>query len=127
VKAGDTFLVASPETTYDSHLWIVINDPNVNGDCVIVNFTSWRQDKDQACVLELGDHPYIRRKTCVNYKDAKHMDQTKLDTLVASKGLKRHDPVSQPLLQRIREGVYESRMELRIVEVLEAEGVISLD
>jgi hypothetical protein len=57
IEAGDTLLVALPNTSVDSHLWMVISDPTQSDEVLIVNFTSWREDKDQACVLNRGDHP----------------------------------------------------------------------
>jgi hypothetical protein len=66
MKAGDTLLIDDPGTTLDSHLWIVISDPDVDPEhVVIVNLTSYRADKDQACVLDKGDHPYLSHRTCV--------------------------------------------------------------
>ncbi len=66
MNAGDTFLVDEPATSYDSHLWMVVSAPERDRDrVVILNLTSWRADKDQACVLEPGDHPYVRHRSCV--------------------------------------------------------------
>ena len=70
MNAGDTFLVALPGTSYDSHLWIVISDPDADAErIVIVSLTSHRADKDQACLLRVGDHPYVKHDTCVNYRE----------------------------------------------------------
>jgi len=47
VKAGDTFIIEQPGTSLDSHLWMVISDPNVDPhEVVLLNFTTWRADKD---------------------------------------------------------------------------------
>ncbi len=71
MNAGDTLLIPLPDTSLDSHLWMVISDPAQSDECVIVSFTSWRADKDQACVVDVGEHPYVSKKTCVNFRDAK--------------------------------------------------------
>jgi hypothetical protein len=66
MNAGDTLLIDAPGTTLDSHLWIVISDPALDPQrVVLVNMTSHRADKDQACVLEMGDHPYVSHRTCI--------------------------------------------------------------
>jgi hypothetical protein len=58
MDAGTTLHVPQPGASYDSHLWMIISDPK-NDPVLIVNFTSWEDWKDQACVLNVGDHPYI--------------------------------------------------------------------
>jgi len=64
VNAGDVFRLSG---IADIHTWVVLSDPALNPQKVlIVNFTSWDRLEDQACVLDLGDHPFIRDRTCVN-------------------------------------------------------------
>ncbi len=49
MNAGDTFRIPQPGTSLDSHLWVVISDPVVDPDRVlIVNFTTRRKDSDPA-------------------------------------------------------------------------------
>jgi len=124
VKAGDTIVIPLPDTSYDSHLWMVISDPSQGDECVIVNFTSWRADKDQACVVEPGEHPYVSRRTCVNYRDAKRCKTGDLDKLIASRNLKNSAPLSAELLARIRNAVAESRMNWDCVQLLIDQGLI---
>jgi hypothetical protein len=58
MQSGDTFLIPEPGASYDSHLWIVLSNPaDDETKVLIVNLTTWRKDKDQACVLVAGDHP----------------------------------------------------------------------
>ena len=125
MNPGDTVIVALRDTSVDSHLWIVISDTVVAPDrVVIVNMTSWRSDKDQACVLEVGDHSYVTHRTCINYADAKIQTTANLETLIAKGMVQRHATCSEELLVRIRDGVNESRMKMHIVEELVAQGVI---
>ena len=37
---------------------------------MIVNVTSQGQSKDQSCVLNQGDHPFITRESVINYAEA---------------------------------------------------------
>jgi hypothetical protein len=106
---------------------MVISDPTIGEYCVIVNFTAWRADKDQACVVEVGEHPYISKKTCVNYRDAKKVRASDLDALVASENLKRLAPLSDDLLAKIRKAVPNSRMNRDCVQLLVDQGLASVD
>ena len=127
MTAGETIIIPLPGTSYDSHLWMVISDPAQGDECVIVNFTSWRADKDQACIVEPGEHPYVSKKTCVNFKDAKKCKTGDLDTLVASKKLEHAAPLSVELLAKIRSAVPESRMNWECVQLLIDQGLIATE
>jgi len=37
---------------------------------VLVNLTSQSQLRDQSCVLRVGDHPFIKHETVINYAEA---------------------------------------------------------
>jgi hypothetical protein len=125
VKAGDTFLNPLAGTSFDSHLWMVISEPSDVEECVIVNFTSWRQDKDLACVVEIGEHPYITKRTCVNYPGAKRQRVSDLEQLIAANHLESREPLSPELLQKIRDAVPESKMNNKCVELLDSQGLIN--
>ena len=126
MNAVDTILIPERGTSYDSHLWILISDPAQGEECVIVNFTSWRADKDQACVVEPGEHPYVKHKTCVNFRDAKRCSIAALEMLIASKHLEFQSPLSPILLAKIRQGVPASRMNWSCVQLLADQGLIDL-
>ncbi len=127
MKAGDTFLVAEPGTSYDSHLWMVLSDPQSDPERVlIVNLTSWREDKDRACVLGPGDHAYVRHRTSVNYAGAKLVSAAEIEGLLESGGLASHTPLDPDVLARIRNAVPASRMALGHAALLEEQGLIDL-
>jgi hypothetical protein len=127
VNAGETIIIPLPDTSYDSHLWMVLSDPTQGDECVLVNFTSWRADKDQACIVEPGEHPYVSRRTCVNFRDAKRCKTAALDELVASKNLRRSAPLSPELLARIRNAVSQSRMNWDCVQLLIDQGLVAVE
>jgi hypothetical protein len=102
-KLGDTFLLANPEI--NSHLFIIISDPAQDpGRIVTANFTSWRADKDQSCVVEIGEHPFIEKRSCVHYGEDRTFRLADYDRFMASGHLRPHDPVNQHLLKRILDG-----------------------
>ena len=110
MRTGETFRVVDPEQSLDVHLWIVLSKPELDpAHILIANLTSWRSDKDQACVLLPGDHPFIRKKTCVNYADSKIVGEAKIEDLLRIGRLQKREPVAMPLLERIREGAMQSR------------------
>ena len=119
MKAGDTFKIPLPGTSLDSHLWVVISDPSLDSErIVIVNFTSKRADSDLACVLQAKEHPFVHHETVVNYRGAKVVSESDINLLLKSGSLASHAAVSADLLKRIREGVPASRMELEIADIL---------
>ena len=127
MEGGDTFLVDSPGSSYDSHLWIVLSRPNLDPNHVlIVNLTSWREDTDQSCILQPGDHPYVEHKTCVHYPGSKIVAQRDLDRLLATGKIVSHIPVGPALLDRIREGAIRSpRMSFDHAEILFDQGLVA--
>jgi len=126
VNAGDAFLIDEPGTSYDSHLWIIISDPDVDHFVLLVNFTSWRSDKDQACVIEPDEYPrYLSKKTCVNYAKAKHVSSANLRQLVDKGFVTHHGTVSQQLLDKIRDGAGMSKeIELGTWQILVEQGLV---
>jgi hypothetical protein len=58
MNLGAVLRIPQPGASLDSHIWMVVYDPSKDPErVVIVNMTTWRADKDQACVLQVGDHP----------------------------------------------------------------------
>ena len=109
MNAGDTFLIPEPGTSLDSHLWIVLSDPSVDADKVlIVNLTSFRDDKDQSCILLPGDHPFVTKKTCVNYGGIKVVAAADLERLLTAGHMKAHEPFGADVLERIRQSAAKS-------------------
>jgi hypothetical protein len=91
-----------------------------------VNLTTWREDKDQSCVLEQGDHPYIVHRTCVNFIDAKQIKISALQVGIQKGKIIPHAPASSALLDRILEAIPNSRMPLGIAQFLANQGMIDL-
>ena len=102
-KIGDTFLFVNPDV--DSHLHIIISDPTQDSSqLVTVNFTSWKYNKDQSCILNVGYHPYIKVRTCVDYRRDKLISLTDYERFMNAGFISPHKPVSEDLLRRILNG-----------------------
>jgi hypothetical protein len=86
---------------------------------LLVNFTSWDPLEDQACVLDVGDHPFLTHRTCVNYPRAREASDADLEQLRQAQRLVMLQAVSPEVLRRIREGAMAStRMKLELAELL---------
>lgn len=126
MNAGDTIIIPEPGTSYDSHCWMVISDPEQGDECVIVNFTTWREDKDSACVVEPEDHCYVKHKSLVNFREAKRCSTKDLDQLISTRHLSSCGPLSPSFLRKIRNAVPQSQMNWACVQLLEDQGLIDL-
>jgi len=66
-KLGDTFLLTDPQV--NNHLFIIISNPAQDPNRIVMaNFTSWRADKDQSCLVEVDEHPFVTVQSCVDYR-----------------------------------------------------------
>jgi hypothetical protein len=108
VKAGDTFFLAGGAA--DRHLRVVISDPSTDsGRVLFVSMTSYDVTKESVCVFELGDHPFVKHKSCIAYGSAKEAPLSSLLRLLEAGQLRLSEPVSVSDLERIRRGLSLSR------------------
>ena len=101
---GDVYLPSN--RAIDGHPRIVISDPELNADqVVLVNFTGFEGEyRDHSCVLEVGEYNWLKKKTCISYKDASVVKQTDVDKLLKNGALKLLAPVSNEVLGKILSG-----------------------
>jgi len=103
VKAGDTFFLAGGAA--DRHLRVIIFDPTINPDRVIfASMTSYDVTKEEVCLLDVGDHPFVKHKTCIAYASAKEASLQDLLQLRDAGQLRPDIPVSSEIRKRIRRG-----------------------
>ncbi|MBM4032514.1 MAG: hypothetical protein FJ291_12115 [Planctomycetes bacterium] len=124
-EAGDTLRSADP--AFESHLWVIISDPaaHPHDPVLLVSLTTWRPDKDDACLIEAGEHPAVTRRTCVSYRRSRLVERA---TLVAGFRLGHLRPdqrMAEPLLARIRKGATRTQfLPLEHLELLRAQGLV---
>lgn len=107
LSAGDAFMTVSKGIR--DHLWIIVSDPTLDKRNVfIVNVTSWKPEKDESCILEEGDHPFITHKSIISYADARITSVANLSAVYELNQIYLQQPVSAPILARIRQGVRNS-------------------
>jgi hypothetical protein len=126
VKAGDTFLLADPGI--DPHLWFVLSDPSLDSQNVVVaSFTTWEPYKDPSCIVQRGDHPWIKHKTCVYFRGAQILPDDVLDRQVSAGTIVLQEPLEQALLDRIRAASALSKeMKGRPFSILEDQGLVPI-
>ena len=111
MHAGDTFLIPKSADEIE-HLWIVLTEPDSDGMAVCVNVTRRESYSDTTLVLNIGDHPFIRKESVVHYPDASKLDLTRVQKAIDAKPrqyiCKPHKPCSNDLLERIRNGLLAS-------------------
>jgi hypothetical protein len=62
MKAGDTFFLAGGAA--DRHLRVVISEPAIDPERVLfVSMTSYDITKEDVCLLDVGDHPFVKHKS----------------------------------------------------------------
>ena len=125
LRQGDTFRDAARK--YETHLWVVISDPDVfpEDPVVIVSITTWRADKEQVCILGPADHPNISRRSCVFYAGARLVRMEVLQSAFQKRLLTLGKPFSSQVLKRICEGAARSnQIPLECRDLLEEQGII---
>ena len=93
-----------------SHPWVVISDPEINPDDVlIVNLTDAEKHDDQSCVLNESDYPEVLAKpSCVAYRWAKVTSVADLKRAESKVLIFRKPPVCAATLAKILAGAEET-------------------
>jgi hypothetical protein len=112
LKCGDTFLL--PKSSNDTeHLWIVITEPDANGESVCVNITTRRSYSETTVVLQPGNHPFIAHESVIFYADARIIKlknvEMALNAAVKKFACVSKDPCGADLLRRIQAGMIASK------------------
>ncbi len=129
MDAGTTFVLARDQQIIDDHLWVVLSDTTAFADkVVIVSFTSNTPEKDQACTVEKQEHSWLRHSSCISYAHAKVVTLAGLLRWKDSGLIVLQEPVSAPLLARIRQRSGDSATLIpEIADILIEQRLIRLD
>jgi hypothetical protein len=118
MQPGDTFLLPGQ----DDHLWLVISDADSAGRVIVVCLLSWQPQYDQACVLNSGDHPFIKHATCVQYVTARLVPLATLEAKERDGSLRPKAPLGGDLLSRIQAGAAAGDINTECYAVLRGQG-----
>lgn len=106
IRRGSTLLIAGTHQDPErSHLCIVLNDPpDASPQQVLyVPVITARKKSDTTCVLDVGDHDFIVRKSCVHYARA---DVRTVEHLAKCGSLR--SPLTDDVLERVCAGIFDS-------------------
>ena len=90
------------------HLHIFLSD--YSGDppqTIIVNITSWRENSDETCIIQPGEHPFIRKKSVVLYGKASIIKVSNVEYL--KRQGKQQETISNKLLSKMCAGLCKSK------------------
>lgn len=124
MNAGDTFI---PQCKPYNHLYIVLSDPSQDEErVVLVNLTTWTVDEESHCIVQKGEHRFVKHKTAVRYNGAKLASVSELERLTNTGMLKSDRPLSPELLKRVRDGaaLAADRIPEECRQVLDDQGLI---
>lgn len=92
------------------HLRIIISNPNEDNEFLTVSVDTFKFDwQDSSCIINSGEHPFIKHKSFVNYRYAEVISFGKIfNALRLGLFIKKED-VSPELLLKIQNGARVSR------------------
>ena len=106
LRAGATILLPGTHQNPDNHhVCIILSDPehSEGRQVLYVPIVTVRRKCDETCVLEVGDHPFIRHTSCVDYARLNQRSEShllKVGTL--------REPLQSDVLDRVLDGVMHS-------------------
>jgi hypothetical protein len=108
-KIRDTLLLPSGP---NDHLYVVVTGISSTSTHLLVNFSSIKSFAytDKTCLVNVGDHSFITTPSYVAYQFARIEMAHDLANGVDAGRVKVLDPVSSPLLDRIRAGIAASSL-----------------
>jgi hypothetical protein len=105
-ELGDTFRCSlSPR-----HIWIIISDPNVHDQIVLVNITTLTQNcVDDVCILQPADYPpYLTQTSTIAYSRFNIGHARGIEALVRSNHFFQMPPIPANTLLAIIDGARRS-------------------
>jgi len=108
MKVGETFIDVGSAST--PHLWCICTEPNADDEVVVVSVTTVRPNVETTCVLQPGDHPFVRHESAAAYRFAELVSVRELLRLRGQQRHRRHADADSSLVQRIRAGALQSPM-----------------
>lgn len=91
------------------HLWFVLTDPEgTPGKVVGAMLTTKRRYSDPTVTLDVGDHPFVKHESAVDYKKVEFLKVEKLDRAVRFGQCHPREDMSADLLRRVRAGLFVS-------------------
>lgn len=101
---------------FGNHLWIVLSR-QVSGSVAVVNLVTHTDAcVDPSCHVEVGEHRFVTRRSCLFYRKAYLNPFAPLQKAHADGTLRLHDPLDAALLRRVQLGALASKFTARDVK-----------
>lgn len=115
-KRCDTLLIPTGPT--GDHLFAIATDVCANGSHLLLNVSTIYDGvfHDPTCEIEIGEHPFVVRRSYVAYQYAQIQSSARLAQMVAGWVYKIHKPASQELTDKMLAGVTDSPFTPRYVK-----------
>ena len=112
-KRRALLLPSGPPGSDIKHLFVILNDPaGSRGEVVLVPISSVRPERkyDDACLIEKGEHAFIKHRSYAVYKLCEQRDAAELERGVRNGRFTDKGFVSEELFARIVRGVARSKL-----------------
>ncbi|MBP3367024.1 MAG: hypothetical protein J6K96_08575 [Treponema sp.] len=107
---GQTFLDEPVTEEEIRHLRVVITDANDDNEFLTVSIDTFRSRyQDASCIIQPGEHPFIKHTSFVNYRYAKVISFAKIFNGLRNHIFLRKEDVSEELLKKIQEGAKRTK------------------
>lgn len=91
------------------HLWVLITQPDPKTfEAIMVNVTTQRPHSDTTTILDVGDHPFVKKPSVIFYGDARTVDTRLLDTALKTGAYGSHAQFDPQIIAKIQAGIVSS-------------------
>ncbi|HLX53971.1 MAG TPA: hypothetical protein VKR58_08515 [Aquella sp.] len=113
-KKATLLIPSSPNNLKDTrHLFIILTNPSQTrqSESLLVNISTIRDGIvfDDACIIELGEHPFIKNRSFVFYRHARIEESKTLIRKVKNGEFVAHETISDDLYNKIINGLFKSK------------------
>lgn len=116
ISAGRTLYLADPSGVHP-HLWLILTDPAGSPpEVVIVMVRTPKAFTDETLLLDPGDHPFVRHRSCVQYSTAVVRRVGAITAQATAGRCTLREDMTRELLARARAGLRDSPFTVNAVK-----------
>lgn len=107
LRVGDTFFLENTGGAANpagAHLMICLAVDSKKDTAIIVPVITRREKSDASCILDVGDHKFIKHESCAAYDFARSVTLSEASAQVDKGEIRLKSPVSVELLKRLQVG-----------------------
>jgi hypothetical protein len=114
IRAGGSVMLSEPPL-YEPHLWFILTNPDRTGRIVAVMLRSAKPYTDPTLVLDVGDHPFIRHPSAVDFAAARWFTASEVRAAFKSGRCHLNADMSPELLLCVRAKLLVSPRTVRVL------------